>query len=1202
MTDTISYEEFEELFNAGRFSGGKKPNNATPITISEDNYESDIPEGNRLKKKDLYSYKNLNTIRNYMSRSKGVDYKTAEPEKVVEDFVDHMRYFNSNAISTAGEVIFVSRGSDEDKYAANQAYKLYDSLGNVFVNDGFYGAVDGVKDYMYSAVTDPTNYIGALTGGFGRLAAAGINQSSRAAVKRAAAAASLRSVRSGATREAAKKAGKEAAEEMAKKMIGNSVKKGAIEKQSQRVADEAYRTVISKAASKGADDFIKDKFKKAGKRAVAYTTAADALLAGVQADAIQSVYLDVGAQEKYNHLDTAFSTLLGGVGGGLHYAFGKFEGKSGLGTAMQELNAASRAKEQPLKIISNLETRLKKLETSKAPKKEISELKSKIRELKKKRLGPQILNDEGQKAAEKIFKDNLESWAAKVGRGEEALGSNRMPEGMLHEILFGADGNGGLQKIFIDNGIKVKRGKSKTTVSDMATNIIRHMDQDYLQDVSQRMYRYTNIHLGDLDSFSIDIGDIMAANISKAAGTVGMMGQFRRAIDGGVVSGNEILKGDLLQKEVRDSMKKEFALARKAKPFTYGQNIWKRLLVSSPATTAANVFGFGQFFIGQSVADILTGGQLYLAGTLLHGGGKTKEGKELIRKAAVYKQIQAQKMLNLLDPFTTRQAYLEFLDKHKDVKGLLHETVGAAVERGGERYGLDKNNTIIYGKLGVENFTNAAMNISGVRAQDSFTKSTMFMTEMDKYLRLKYEGRTLLDVLKKGDLELIDDDVIGGALDTTMRSVFSKDYTTKDGSQRLGELAKIVENFSNLPGFGTILPFGRFFNNVIATAYQWSPLSFLPAAARMVQGEGIKAQEALSRSVVGAALVPLAMYHSQKQEEKNLAYNEVEVGGGTIVDVRNVFPFSLFLAVGRVLNLRRKGEVVSKKNYEDMAQQLAVGQLARDVQFSNTLYSVADVMLNADAESSKSMLEAFYKAGGGFMAGFTRPLDAANRAVGFVFETDTIKDPRQARGSAVFTQQASKYFDNIFEAFIGETDNLTGEKLRVATRTGDLYDVNPLARIFGLTVKRGKTASEQAYSMAEMQVWTADSRTKMPQYDRVFNSVIAPMLEVKMQKLVESKKFKEADVGSRRGQLKSLMSQSRDIIRDHLDATSGSDFMSRMRYLASKKGTKDHKAKAKKYMKNKFGITARLEDYSFRELNVYNSYIDHLKYLDETNF
>jgi len=39
-----------------------------------------------------------------------------------------------------------------------------------------------------------------------------------------------------------------------------------------------------------------------------------------------------------------------------------------------------------------------------------------------------------------------------------------------------------------------------------------------------------------------------------------------------------------------------------------------------------------------------------------------------------------------------------------------------------------------------------------------------------------------------------------------------------------------------------------------------------------------------------------------------------------------------------------------------------------------------------------------------------------------------------------------------------------------------------------------------------------------------------------------------------------------------------------------------------KYMRDKFGVTAKLEDFSYKELQVYNSYIDHLKYLDETNF
>ena len=192
--------------------------------------------------------------------------------------------------------------------------------------------------------------------------------------------------------------------------------------------------------------------------------------------------------------------------------------------------------------------------------------------------------------------------------------------------------------------------------------------------------------------------------------------------------------------------------------------------------------------------------------------------------------------------------------------------------------------------------------------------------------------------------------------------------------------------------------------------------------------------------------------------------------------------------------------------------------------------------------------------------------------------------------------------DNILEAFIDETDNITGEKLRVATRAGDLYDANPLARIFGLTVKRGKTAAEQVYSMAEMKTWTADSRTKMTQYDRVFNSSIAPMLEVKMQKLVESNRFKKADVAQRRGMVKDVMKQVRNITREYLDATSGTNFLQRQRYKASTKGSKDQQFKAMKYMRDKFGVTAKLEDFSYKELQVYNSYIDHLKYLDETNF
>ena len=52
-----------------------------------------------LKKDDLKQSQFLNPIRDYMIERKGVDYKTIDADEVVEDFVDHMRYFNANTVS-----------------------------------------------------------------------------------------------------------------------------------------------------------------------------------------------------------------------------------------------------------------------------------------------------------------------------------------------------------------------------------------------------------------------------------------------------------------------------------------------------------------------------------------------------------------------------------------------------------------------------------------------------------------------------------------------------------------------------------------------------------------------------------------------------------------------------------------------------------------------------------------------------------------------------------------------------------------------------------------------------------------------------------------------------------------------------------------------------------------------------------------------
>ena len=47
---------------------------------------------------------------------------------------------------------------------AGKAYKVYDMLGNVFVNDGFGGAVGGVADYLGAIASSPSTYFGLGVG------------------------------------------------------------------------------------------------------------------------------------------------------------------------------------------------------------------------------------------------------------------------------------------------------------------------------------------------------------------------------------------------------------------------------------------------------------------------------------------------------------------------------------------------------------------------------------------------------------------------------------------------------------------------------------------------------------------------------------------------------------------------------------------------------------------------------------------------------------------------------------------------------------------------------------------------------------------------------------------------------------------------------------------------------------------------------
>ena len=1113
-----------------------------------------------LKKDDLKEGQNLHRIRRYMIGRKGVAYRKKDPEELVDDFVQHMRYFNANSVSTTGELRYINKADEKTKADARAAYQIYEQLGNVFQNDGAMGAVDGISDYIFAAAKDPTNYIGLITGGIGRFLAGGYTLAGKTAIQSAVKRAALQAAKSGKSaseiKRAAEKAGMQAARRATKAGLSKKQSDKAAEKVTQEVTKEGRRKVISDAMRTKQQEL----FDKASGKALKQTIAADAGFAMLQDTLAQKTYIEAGAQEAYSKAQIGFSSLLGGVAGAAQLGFGKFRGVSGLEEQTDTMG----------KIAKTV------IESNSA-----------------------ILSKKDSKKVTKQMLEDIEAWNSKVDRGLK-LETAVMPSDLFANIMLGADGQGGLAKLMNERGLKIHSNK---LTADVVTNVVRFLPEEDLIKINKAMGKYTELTLGELaDTKGINLRDLLAKDSSEAGKILNVLSQTKRIVNSGIVAAGAKTK-KTLEDDIAEATK-EVDKMDKSQPLKYGQSVWKRLLVSSPATTMINVAGFAQYYVGQTMADLFNFGMLSFK-ALSQSTYDTAAAKETMRQARAYTQIQSQKFRNLLDPYTTHDAYMRFLSEanNKATRQKLFETMSGGVEVQGERYGINPDSKLF---RNIEAGANAASNISGVRIQDSFTKSQMFMTEMDKYMRLTKKKSLRQAILDGEDPEL---EVVQGALDGTLKSVYSKDYTNTEQPELLRTAAKMAETFSNTPGFGTLLPFGRFFNNVIATAYQWSFLAtpeyvykFLRNGVNGLRGKGTKElnmteRDAFARFLVGNTALMLSMKYDEQRREQGLDVYEVDVGGGTIVDAKNTYPFSLWLAAGRVLNTMKNGEQVSADLQREIGTQLAVGQLARDTQFANDINNVLDVLTNVDIDKRAAAIDGMYKVTGNFAAGFTRPLDVLNKAVGFATGTDTAKDVRQAEGVNTFTQTATKYVDNIIEAFIDKTDSITGEELEVATRQGEIYDVNPFARMFGLTIKPAKTATETVYSMADMAQWKASERTNIPAYDKIFNGMLAPMLEIYTQELLDDPSFQKANIKQKRGMLKKRLSDVKAQVRTQMERGYGGYRGAVMNEAAAltRRFSKETRREAFRMLKRDYGITGSLEDLNFRELELFMSYAQFIK-------
>jgi hypothetical protein len=133
--------------------------------------------------------------------------------------------------------------------------------------------------------------------------------------------------------------------------------------------------------------------------------------------------------------------------------------------------------------------------------------------------------------------------------------------------------------------------------------------------------------------------------------------------------------------------------------------------------------------------------------------------------------------------------------------------------------------------------------------------------------------------------------------------------------------------------------------------------------------------------------------------------------------------------------------------------------------------------------------------------------------------------------------------------------------------------------------------------MADMAPWKASERTNIPAYDKIFNGMLAPMLETYTQDLLDNPRFQDANIKQKRGMLKKRISDVKSMVRESMDrgyAGYQGSVLNKATTL-TKRFNKETRRQALRMMREDYGITGQLEDLSFRELELFMRYATYLK-------
>ena len=201
-------------------------------------------------------------------------------------------------------------------------------------------------------------------------------------------------------------------------------------------------------------------------------------------------------------------------------------------------------------------------------------------------------------------------------------------------------------------------------------------------------------------------------------------------------------------------------------------------------------------------------------------------------------------------------------------------------------------------------------------ASDNFFKSSVMAASLRR--QLSDSGENLNDIIRRGDFNKIDDEIMQRAVDDAYEFTYQSSFKGND------RFSKAVRGFLNTHQdfpflISTFMPFPRFVANQLKFLYQHAPLMSLANPL-----DQTNTSKKLARQMTGMAMLGTALAWRTKQGETNNWY-EIRTNDGKIVDGRPVYgPFAPFMLAADLMYRGYNGTLPTSpsKYFRDASQAL----------------------------------------------------------------------------------------------------------------------------------------------------------------------------------------------------------------------------------------------------------------------------------------